>query len=185
MTNIKLTLISFVFCFACKSQINETKKNHATQTTDSIQIENLNETDVADDFEEEHDELVSIDLFNDWKGIYELSNEYVDAWGRESLSNVRIRLNEPNDCIYESWLSSLENVEYKENSNRYKILGGMQINASHDSLSFYSSEYLIGESMNLAPVFTLIKKENRYFISSILTSPPHNGIIEMPIEKVE
>lgn len=184
---IKLIIIVLILLNSCRRQSEkvDTDDNTKESIKDTVPKSDSIRTSIENDFDEGHDELVSEELFSDWKGVYKLSNEYIDGWGRKSLSNIKITLNEPNNCIYESWLTNLENIEYVENNNRYKIVGGVQINASHDSLSFYSSEYLLGESMNLAPVFVLIKNKGNYYVSSILTSPPNNGIIEIPIEKVK
>lgn len=42
-----------------------------------------------------------------------------------------------------------------------------------------------GGNYNLSPLLTLIKRKDGYFIYSFLTSPPHNGIVEMPIQKIK
>lgn len=182
---MKINVISVIIIIALSSCKGQVENNKTTESIDKQKIDTIsNEINIIEeDFEEGQDELVSDELFKNWQGTYILKEENIDAWGRESVSNVKIELLKPNKCIYESWLSGVEGVEYEENSNRYKIIGGVQINSTHDSLSFYSSKFLIGESMNLSPVFTLIKRNGNYFISSILTSPPHNGIVEMPIMK--
>ncbi|KMQ69267.1 hypothetical protein ACM39_04005 [Chryseobacterium sp. FH2] len=109
--------------------------------------------------------------------------DLTDAWGRESTSFSELTLIKPDSCIFKSWLADSKGKRYVKDDNYQEFIGGILATSSKDSIEFYTRKVVIGENNSLSPLLTLIKKNESYFVYSLITSPPHNGVVEMPIEK--
>ncbi|WP_250255089.1 hypothetical protein [Chryseobacterium sp. Marseille-Q3244] len=155
------------------SQINNIK----SENRDTLKLENELEGE---------DEFISEKLFQKWKGIYIMeNNDVIDGWGRESISYAGLNMIKPDSCIFKSWLADNKGKRYNKDDNYQEYIGGIFATANKDSIEFFIKRIIEGGNENLSPLLTLIKRKNKYFISSFLTSPPHNGIIEMPMQKIK
>ncbi|MBP2615258.1 hypothetical protein [Chryseobacterium jejuense] len=109
------------------------------------------------------------------------NNDVIDGWGRESISYTELNMIKPDSCIFKSWLADNKGKRYNKDDNNQEYIGGIFATTNKDSIEFFTKRIVEGGSENLSLLLTLIKRKNEYFISSFLTSPPHNGIIEMPL----
>lgn len=142
----------------------------------------------AEEFTDElegNDELVNISDFRVWEGNYAYSFDYTDNAANDYILKAFLRLNKPDYCVLETWY---EKPNGKKKYNYVKIVGSILKADTKDNLKieFYEGKTLIGNSPNLSPILTLYRENNGdYFIESFLTSPPHNGIVKMPIQRIE
>lgn len=89
----------------------------------------------------------------------------------------------PDSCVFKSWIADENGKRYIKNDNYKEIIGGILATTNKDSIEFYSKRVISGENNTLSPLLTLTKNGKNYFIYSFITSPPSNGIVEMPIDK--
>ncbi|MDM1557256.1 hypothetical protein HX126_22140 [Chryseobacterium indologenes] len=135
---------------------------------------------------EGEDEFISEKLFQKWKGLYIMeNNDVIDGWGRESISYAELNMVNPDSCIFKSWLADNKGKRYGKDDNYQEYIGGIFATTNKDSIEFFTKRIIEGGNENLSPLLILIKRKNEYFISSFITSPPHNGIIEMPLQKIQ
>ncbi|WP_149205768.1 hypothetical protein [Flavobacterium johnsoniae] len=157
-----------------ESKINEKKENVYIHK----QKEN-NENENSDT-----DEFISHSLFEKWQGVYEFEQDsQLDSWGRESVLIAELTLIKPDSCVFKSWIADENGKRYIKNDNYKEIIGGILATTNKDSIEFYSKRVISGENNTLSPLLTLTKNGKNYFIYSFITSPPSNGIVEMPIDK--
>lgn len=140
---------------------------------------------VKQEGENEHDEFISNSLFENWKGIYKLKQEgQLDSWGRESISFSELTLIKPDSCIFKSWLSDEKGKRYEENDNYQEYIGEIYATPNKDSIEFYTKRVISGGNNSLSPLLTLTRIEENYFIYSLITSPPNNGVVKTTIIKL-
>ncbi len=192
---IKIFQIFFitVFFLSCK-QNNEVKKDVALKKIERKKIKEKKDSDSLiqtttkkiDEDVNDHDEFISASLFEKWKGKYNLKQENLtDGWGRESISFSEILLIKPDSCVFKSWLTDEGGVRYKKDDNYQEYVGGIYATANKDSIEFYTKSVVSGGNNSISPLLILIRSNENYFIYSLITSPPHNGIVEMPIKKIK
>lgn len=134
--------------------------------------------------ENEHGEVVSDSLFYVWQGRYILEQEdQVDAWGRESILFAELNLIKPDASVFKTWLADSNGKRYSSNDNYQEYIGAILATPRKDSVVFYTQEVVSGGNGALSPLLILTKENEHYFIYSLITSPPHNGIVQVPIEK--
>lgn len=191
---LKIFQIFFItiFFLSCK-QNNEIKKDVALK---KIEIKKINEKKDSDTLiqtitkknnEEvnDHDEFISASLFEKWKGKYNLKQENLtDGWGRESIFFSEILLIKPDSCVFKSWLADEDGLRYKKDDNYQEYVGGIYATANKDSIEFYTKRVVSGGNNSLSPLLTLIRSNEDYFIYSLITSPPNNGIVRISIKKL-
>ncbi|OCA77450.1 hypothetical protein BBI01_03065 [Chryseobacterium artocarpi] len=150
----------------------------------NVEIEN-NDSLSENELEGE-DEFISEKLFQKWKGSYYIENsDIIDGWGRESIHYAELDIIQPDSCVFKSWLADNNGNRYNKNDNYQEYIGGILATTHKDSIEFFTKRIVEGGNEGLSPLLTLIKRKNEYFIYSFLTSPPHNGIMEMPIQKIK
>lgn len=181
--NIKLLYILLMTgMFSCSKRGCSINEKHV----EVAQIEQTENNDLVKSADESggEDKLISKELFQKWKGKYEYSFQYIDRNGISSDLKANINLIKSDSCVFESWFENPNDEQH--NKNEYlRLLGHVYVSDDKNfKIIFLENIVLNGESPSLDPVFTLIKKKNQFYIESFLTSPPHNGIIEMPIEKI-
>lgn len=161
---------------------SERKKKINVDTINLSKTENLNN---LDEKLEVNDEIIENKQFSKWKGEYHYFFQYIDYNGISSDLKANINLIKSDSCILESWFEDPNDEQH--NKNGYlKMLGHIYVSDDKNlKIIFLENTILNGESPNLDPVFTLINKKNQFYIESFLTSPPHNGIVEMPLQKVK
>lgn len=181
-----------IFFLSCK-QNNEVKKDVALK---KIEIKKINEkkdsdtliqtiTKKIDEEVNDHDEFISASLFEKWKGKYNLKQEKLtDGWGRESISFSELILIKPDSCVFKSWLADEDGLRYKKDDNYQEYVGGIYATADIDSIEFYTKKILSGGNNSLSPLLSLKRNNKDYFIYSLITSPPNNGIIRVSIKKM-
>ncbi|WP_146941065.1 hypothetical protein [Chryseobacterium hagamense] len=191
----KLFLTKFflsILMISCKQKENDYKRANANSLNitnpnrilDRVQTEKIASDTI--DYTEKNEEFISNSLFEQWKGTYILKQEdQLDGWGRESTSLSQLILIKPDSCIFKSWLEDSDGKRYKKNDNYQEFIGGILATASKDSIEFYTKRVVAGSNNSLSPLFALSKNNKNYLIYSLLTSPPHNGIIGMTIIKVK
>lgn len=188
----QLFIIIFLLS-SCFKQNDGTKKNINSATTEKITEKkedtatNSKITNEENDAEEnDNDEFISNSLFEKWKGAYQLKQEnQIDGSGRESTVFSELILIKPDSCIFKSWLADTNGKRYNEDDNYQEFIGGIYATSNRDSIEFYTKRVVSGGNNSLSPLLTLTKKNKNHFIYSLITSPPHNGIIEIPIEKLK
>ncbi len=181
-------VFSLAFLCSCFKQ-NEGTKNTVLITNDTV-IKNEHKkdeikTNIDLKYEENNeDEFISNSLFQKWKGEYLLTQcNQLDGWERESTSFSELKLIAPDSCIFKSWLADERGNRYVKNDNYQEYIGGILATSDKDSIEFYTKRIVRGGNNSLSPLLSLTKSSNNYFIYSIITSPPNNGIIKMSIEK--
>lgn len=178
-------LLTLMFsCTKTDSPVNGEHKNSISLTDQRDNQENNDITRLDHELEGE-DEFISKKLFQKWKGKYEYSFQYIDHNGTSSDLIVNVNLIKPDSCIFKSWLSNNKGKRYTKDDNYQEYIGGIFATTNRDSIEFFTKRIIEGGNENLSPLLTLIKRKNEYFIYSFLTSPPHNGIVEMPIQKIK
>jgi hypothetical protein len=157
-----------------ENNINEKKENaYIHKQTENYENENS-----------DTDEFISHSLFEKWKGVYEFEQDsQLDGWGRESILIAELTLIKPDSCVFKSWIADENGKRYIKNDNYKEIVGGILATTNKDSIEFYSKRVIKGENNTLSPLLTLTKNGKNHFIYSFITSPPNNGIVEMPIDK--
>ncbi|MDM1557254.1 MULTISPECIES: hypothetical protein [Chryseobacterium] len=90
----------------------------------------------------------------------------------------------PDSCIFKSWGVDNKGKRHNKDGNYQEYIGGIYATANKDSIEFFTKRIVEGGNEDLSPLLTVIKRKNEYFISSFLTSPPHNGIIQMSLQKI-
>lgn len=187
-SSIKLLgVLLLIQVFSCSKTDSSVNGNHMDSTL--LKHQNSNKKENKDtrnvDYElEGEDELISNEFFQQWKGLYSTENDVIDGWGRESISYAELNMVNPDSCIFKSWLADSKGKRYSKDDNYQEYIGGIYATANKDSIEFFTKKIVEGGNEDLSPLLTLIKRKNEYFISSFLTSPPHNGIIEMPLQKI-
>ena len=143
----------------------------------------------AEEFTDElegNDELISPVLFKKWIGTYLIKDIGTDAWDRESISKTEVNLIKPDSCIFRFWLEDTEGRRYEKDDNYTEIQGVILPTLNRDSIEFITKKILSGNgNQSISPLLSITKEGENYFIYSIITSPPHNGLVKMPIQKVE
>ena len=114
-----------------------------------------------------------------------MKNSITDCWGRESISHVELNMIQLDSCIFKCWLTDNEGRRYDKEDGYQEYIGGILATPNKDSIEFFTKRVVEGGNEGLSPLLTLIKTNKNYFIYSLLTSPPHNGIVEMPLQKLE
>lgn len=180
-------LTTLFLIFGCKKEVLNSKLDVKKESTLVIQKNNdsTNKTEESgfEDELETNEELVSADNFKVWKGNYNTSYEYYDLEYNEFIVFTKLNLIKNDSCIFENWFEKKEDKKQKKN-NYVKIVGKLYFASDNNSkIEFMENKVLEGQSPNLSPVFLLKKTNNEFLINSFLTSPPHNGIIDMPIIK--
>lgn len=182
-----LLILGMLSCTKYRT-INESQKDSVSLTNkiaNNIKQENRNAVDVGDELEGE-DEFISLKLFQAWKGLYSMENDgIIDGWGRESIFYAELNMIKPDSCIFKSWLADSNGKRYNKNDNYQEYIGGIYATTNKDSIEFFTKRIIVGGNKDLSPLLTLTKNNKEYFIHSLITSPPHNGVIEMPIEKLK
>ena len=180
-------LITLFLIFSCKKEV---VKNELEVKKDSIRTKqkNYDSTDTIKEsnFEDEleaNEEVVSVDNFKVWEGKYNTNYEYSDMEYNEFIVFTKLNLIKQDSCIFENWFENKEDKKQKKN-NYVKIIGKLYFASDNNSkIEFMENKIFKGESPNLSPVFSLKKNNNQFLINSILSSPPNNGVIDMPISK--
>ena len=186
---LKIFQIFFItiFFLSCK-QNNEIKKDVALKKiNEKKDSDTLIQTITKKNNEEvnDHDEFISASLFEKWKGKYNLKQENLtDGWGRESIFFSEILLIKPDSCVFKSWLADEDGLRYKKDDNYQEYVGGIYATANKDSIEFYTKRVVSGGNNSLSPLLTLIRSNEDYFIYSLITSPPNNGIVRISIKKL-
>lgn len=183
-----LMALGMLSCVKERSVKNKKQKNSILlidQKVNNIKSENRDTLKLENELEGE-DEFISNELFQKWEGLYIMeNNDVIDGWGRESTSHVELNMIKPDSCIFKSWLADNKGKRYGKDDNYQEYIGGIFATPNNDSIEFFTKRIIEGGNEHLSPLLTLIKKKNGYFISSFITSPPHNGIVEMPLEKIK
>lgn len=153
-----------------------------SDSMDSLSKNSNKEIDV--NIENDNDEFISKSLFERWKGRYILSQmDMIDGWGRESTSISELLLIKPDSCVFKSWLTDEKGKRYSENDNFQEYLGVIYATMNKDSIEFYTKKVIVGGNNSLSPLLTITKDYKDFYVYSIITSPPNNGIIKMKIDK--
>lgn len=171
---------------------DRTVKNNRSKDSVSLMGRNISNVEIEnnDSLSENElggeDEFISEKLFQKWKGLYRIEeSDIIDGWGRESIHYAELDIIQPDSCVFKSWLADNKGNRYNKNDNYQEYIGGILATTHKDSIEFFTKRIVEGGNEGLSPLLTLIKRKNEYFIYSFLTSPPHNGIIEMPIQKIK
>lgn len=179
-------IVLFTFCKNTKTIEETTLKEDRKILIDTILDKKPKNTNY--DFDQELDtneELVSDFNFKSWKGVYNQMFEYSDNEYNEFVFNSEINLIKSDSCYFEYWYEIKDKKPIIKN-NHTKIFGRLYPSSDNNcKVQFFENKMIIGISPEQSPVFTLINKEGKFYISSILTTPPHNGIVEMPLDKNE
>lgn len=182
MKKIILTIFYFFgsLVISCSGDGSHKEKSNLKKTI------NVDKTDSVNNFDKElepNDEIIENKQFSKWKGEYHYLFQYIDHNGTSFDLKANVNLIKSDSCVFESWFEDPN--DEKHHKNEYlKLLGHVYVSDDKNlKIIFLENKALNGESPNLDPVFTLINKNNKFYIESFLTSPPHNGIIEMPIQK--
>lgn len=189
---IKLLFITLFFLISCKKHDTITRKTliNKDSTDNNLNINKPSsarviEKDTEGEYENENDEYISNSLFAKWKGGYILKQEnLIDGWGRESISFSELYLIKPDSCIFKSWLADEDGKKYKQDDNYLEILGGIYSTEKKDSIEFYTKRVVSGGNNSLSPLLTLTTHNNSFFIYSMITSPPNNGVVKMAVKKL-
>lgn len=186
-----MLFITVSFLFACKKNSlsnkgvllkGDTLINKEINNKDTIALSNKANKDME---ENGNDEFISKSLFEKWKGIYRLKQEnQIDGWGRESTCFSELSLIKPDSCIFKSWLADENGKRYNKDDNYQEFIGGILATSKKDSIEFYTKRVVSGEDNSLSPLLTLTYNKN-YFIYSLITSPPNNGVMKVSIEKLK
>lgn len=189
--NIKLLCVFLLMqIFSCTkkdTQVNEAHHNSILQTdhkNDNLKEEDNDIVRLDDELEGE-DEFISEKLLQQWKGKYSKEYDVTDGWGRESISYAELDIIKPDSCIFKGWLTNTNGIRYIKDDGYFEYIGGIYATVNKDSIEFFTKRVIEGGNEDLSPLLTLIKRKNEYFISSFITSPTHNGIIEMPLQKIK
>lgn len=180
-----LLLIQMSSCTKTDSLVRGKYKDSISLTDQRDHQEENNDIARLSEELEGEDEFISEKLFQQWKGDYSMENDVTDGWGRESVSYIELNMIKPDSCIFKSWLADHKGKRYSKDDNYREYFGGIYATANKDSIEFFTKRIIVGGNQELAPLLTLTKNNKDYFIYSFLTSPPHNGIIQMPLEKSE
>lgn len=97
---------------------------------------------------------------------------------------INILLIKPDSCVFKSWLADEGGLRYKKDDNYQEYVGGIYATANKDSIEFYTKRVVSGGNNSLSPLLTLIRSNEDYFIYSLITSPPNNGIVRISIKKL-
>ena len=190
---ILLLTLSLILSFSCdhKNIESENTVKSNVNETDSFSTK-LVKTDtvaVPVDYEEEengNDEFISKLLFEKWKGSYQLKqNGQMDGWGRESIAVSELILIKPESCIFKTWLTDERGIRYAEDDNYQEVIGGILATKSKDSIEFYTKRVVVGGNNNLSPLLSVSRSGNNFSIYSLITSPPNNGMMAMPLIKIK
>ena len=190
---ILLLTLSLILSFSCdhKNIESENTVKSNVNETDSFSTK-LVKTDtvaVPIDYEEEengNDEFISKLLFEKWKGSYQLKqNGQMDGWGRESIAVSELILIKPDSCIFKTWLTDERGIRYAEDDNYQEFIGGILATKSKDSIEFYTKRVVVGGNNNLSPLLSVSRSGNNFSIYSLITSPPNNGMMAMPLIKIK
>ncbi|SIS64973.1 hypothetical protein SAMN05421786_101740 [Chryseobacterium ureilyticum] len=181
-----LVTLGMFSCIKDRTVKNKSSKDSVPlmgRNISNVEIEN-NDSLSENELEGE-EEFISEKLFQKWKGEYRYFFQYIDHNGISSDLKANINLIKSDSCVFESWFEDPNDEQH--NKNGYlKMLGHIYVSDDKNlKIIFLENTILNGGSPNLDPVFTLINKKNQFYIESFLTSPPHNGIIEMPIQKTK
>lgn len=188
----KILLLN-IFFISCKKQNYDIKNNVNTKVLvldDSAQkekskIDTFSTKHKNREDENENDEYISKSLFEKWKGNYQLKQtEQIDGWGRESIAFSELILLKPDSCIFRNWLADKDGIRYEDDDNYQEYIGGILATNSKDSIEIYTKRVITGGNNSLSPLLTLSKKGNSYYIYSLITSTPNNGLIKMPLKKL-
>lgn len=185
----KTILLFIVIYFSNSCEKNNIITERKLIKNDSVN--NINKSDSIDNIletieENENDEYISQTLFAKWKGHYELrQSDLIDGWGRESTSISELDLIKPDSCIFKSWLADANGKRYNKNDNYQEIIGSIYATTHKDSVEFYTKRIIAGSDNSFSPFLSLVRNNLDYSIYSFFTSPPHNGIIKMPINKTK
>ncbi|WP_347219707.1 hypothetical protein [Chryseobacterium sp.] len=183
-----LCILLLTHMFSCTKTdrlVNKIHENSTSQTGQRDDQEENNDIIKWDDELEGEDELISDELFKQWEGLYLMENNVTDGWGRESIFHVELNMAAPDNCIFKCWLEDENEIRYAKNDSYNEYVGGIYATVDKDSIEFFTKKIIEGGNESLAPLLTLKKNNKDYFIYSFLTSPPHNGIVEMPIQKIK
>jgi len=112
-------------------------------------------------------------------------NDRIDRWGSESIFFSELTLIKPDSCIFKSWLADTNGKRYTKDDNYQEVIGGILATTDKDSIEFYTKKVIAGGNQSLSPLLTLKRKNNNYYIYSLITSPPNNGIVEIAIQKIK
>lgn len=177
-------LVLFTFCKDNSSTINDLVFENEKLVNDTILEKNNSETDYSFDGElESNEELITKIDFKTWEGEYNQVFDYTDNEYNEYNFHSKINLIKPDSSYFEYWYEIKESNS-NDKKNHTKIFGKIYPSSENNTkIQFSENKMIIGDSPEQSPVFTLINKQNTYFILSFLTSPPHNGTIEMPVVK--
>lgn len=91
----------------------------------------------------------------------------------------------PDSCIFKTWLTDERGRRYAEDDNYQEFIGGILATKSKDSIEFYTKKVVVGGNNNLSPLLSVSRSGNNFSIYSLITSPPNNGIIPMPLIKMK
>ncbi|MDR2204868.1 MAG: hypothetical protein LBE36_01740 [Flavobacteriaceae bacterium] len=187
---LKLVLLfSALFLISCFNQNNKIEKKIEEKINDKREDSTIHikTTSYEKNIESNnnHDEYISNSLFEKWKGIYKLKQDYqLDGWGRESISFSELILIEPDSCVFKNWLADEDGKRYSENDNYQEFIGGILATPNKDSIEFYAKRVVSGGNNSLSPLLTLTRNKKNHFIYCLITSPSNNGIVKMHIEKL-
>lgn len=191
-TKILLLTLSLILSFSCDHKNVEAENTTQSNVNEIDSINTQLKTDtlaVPIDYGEEengNDEFISKFLFEKWKGSYRLKqNDQIDGWGRESIAVSELILIKPDSCVFKTWLTDERGIRYAENDNYQEFIGGILATKSKDSIEFYTKRVVVGGNNNLSPLLSVSSSGNNFSIYSLITSPPNNGIIAMPLIKVK
>jgi len=190
---LKIILLNIIIVFldSCKktdiitenTPIKKDSTNKNIEKKDSLISFKIKQETIE---ENENDEYISQTLFAKWKGHYELrQSDLIDGWGRESTSISELDLIKPDSCIFKSWLADANGKRYNKNDNYQEIIGSIYATTHKDSVEFYTKRIIAGSDNSFSPFLSLVRNNLDYSIYSFFTSPPHNGIIKMPINKTK
>ncbi|VEH21150.1 Uncharacterised protein [Chryseobacterium nakagawai] len=188
MKKIILSIFYFIgtLLISCFGDGSHKQKNIKQKiNVDTINTRRADNINNYDNELESNDEIIEDKQFSKWKDEYHYFFQYIDHKGISSDLKAKINLIKSDSCVFESWFEDPNDEQY--NKNGYlKLLGHIYVSDDKNlKIIFLENTVLNGESPELDPVFTLINKKNEFYIESFLTSPPHNGIIEMPIQKIK
>lgn len=192
-TYLETTLLAiFIFFISCFKQKNDNKNIGTKKDTIVVSDNKIIKTSSPiinyekDNEENANDEFISDSLFNLWKGKYILKQEnQIDGWGRESVLFSELTLIKPDSCVFKNWLTDSKGKRYSKDDNYQEYIGAIIATPSKDSIEFYTKKVVNRGNNSLSPLLTLTKKNKTYYIYSLITSPTHNGVVEIPIEKQE
>ena len=192
-TKILLLTLSLILSLSCDHKNIESgniiKLNVDEIDSFSTKLVKADTVGVPIDYGEEengNDEFISKFLFEKWKGRYQIKqSDQIDGWGRESIAVSELILIKPDSCIFKTWLTDERGIRYAEDDNYQEFIGGILATKSKDSIEFYTKKVVVGGNNNLSPLLSVSRSGNNFSIYSLITSPPNNGIIPMPLIKMK